>query len=89
MLVITQTTGSDPILTLKLEGKLVGPWIAELELVCGGLDLAPERLRLELAGLTFVDEEGARFLRNLMRCGTRVVGSSPFIAEMLQLERRQ
>jgi hypothetical protein len=88
MLVITRTEGNDPTLTLKLEGKLVGQWIAELELICGGLDRPPDQFRLDLAGLTFVDEEGARFLQSLMRGGTRVVGGSPFIAEMLHLERR-
>ena len=42
MLMITRSEGSDLTRTLKLEGKLLEPWIGELESACGG---GPEHTR--------------------------------------------
>jgi hypothetical protein len=86
MLMLTRSEGSDLIHTLKLEGKLVGPWIGELESACRGYQLPAERVCLDLCDLTFVDAAGARFLQNLIRDGATVIACSGFVAEMLHLE---
>ena len=83
MLMITRSEGSDSTRTLKLEGKLVGPWIVELESAFDRSPIHPGRVYLDLAGLTFVDAEGARFLESLLRDGARVIACSGFVAEML------
>ena len=86
MLMITRSEGDDLTRTLKLEGKLLGPWIGELESACGRSLLPPHRVRLDLCGLTFVDAAGARFLASLIRDGASVIACSGFVAEMLHLE---
>jgi anti-anti-sigma regulatory factor len=86
MLMITRSDGSDLTSTLKLEGKLLGPWIGELESAYRRFMVHPNRVCLDLGGLTFVDAEGARVLKRLMRDGTRVIACSDFVAEMLQHE---
>jgi hypothetical protein len=88
MLRITQSEGNDLTRTLKLQGKLLGPWIGELESACGTSQLPADRVRLDLGDLTFVDATGARFLGSLIRDGARVVACSAFVAELLHLERR-
>ncbi len=70
----------------KLEGKLLGPWIGELESACSKSQVSPDRVRLDLHGLTFVDTEGARFLASLIRDGARVIACSGFVAEILHLK---
>ncbi len=86
MLMITRSEASDLTRTLKLEGKLLGPWIGELESACDTSQVSPARVRLDLLGLTFVDAEGARFLASLIRDGARVVACSGFVAELLHIE---
>ena len=86
MLMITRSEGSDLTQTLKVEGKLLGPWIDELESACGRSNFDPERVFLDLARLSFVDAEGARFLKGLIRDGVRVIACSGFVAEMLHHE---
>ena len=86
MLRITGSHGSDLTRTLKLEGKLLGPWIGELESACGRPNVPPDRVCLDLSGLTFIDTEGARFLNRLIRDGTRVIACSGFVEEMLHHE---
>ena len=88
MLIITRSEGSDLTRTLKLQGKLLGPWIGELESACGTPQVPADRVRLDLGELTFVDAAGARFLEVLIRDGARVIACSLFVAEMLHLERR-
>lgn len=55
--------------TLKLEGRLVGPWIEELSRVWGSLEpaLKMRKLRLDLCGMTFADRNGTKILRKILR----------------------
>ena len=55
--------------TLKLEGKLVGPWIGELVRTCDGLMpfSTGKKLCLDLRGMTFVDRKGVEMLRRIWR----------------------
>jgi ABC-type transporter Mla MlaB component len=85
MLRITRTVGDDSVETLKLEGKLQGPWVLEAQDVCALSGDRASRTRLDLSGLTFSDAEGVAFLRELIRCGVQVVSCSSYIAELLQV----
>jgi len=78
---------SDLIQTLKLEGKLLGPWVDELIRACEEPQTPPSCLRLDLSAVTFIDSAGAKLLDDLIRQGARVVGCSGFIAEMLNLNK--
>ena len=86
MLMITRFEGINLTCTIKLEGKLLGPWIGELADACGSPKVPKDGLLLDLMGLKFVDREGARFLSMLVRDGARVIACSGFVAEMLHLE---
>ncbi len=86
MLRITTTQLDQATRTFKLEGKLIGPWIVELESACRASPVSPDRLRLDLHGLIFVDAEGARFLAGLIRDGARVIACSGFVSEILNLK---
>jgi hypothetical protein len=61
--------------TFKLEGKLSGPWLHVLEeswrrtLACGDKPV----LRVDLTGLTFVDEVGKACLATMHRQGAEFV----------------
>jgi ABC-type transporter Mla MlaB component len=84
MLRITRIVGNDSVDTLKLEGKLQGPWILEADVAHALAASQPSRTCLDLSGLTFADGEGAALLRELIRTGAQVVGCSSYIAELLQ-----
>ena len=62
---------SDSIQTLKLEGKLLGPWVDELPRACQELRTPPSGLRLNLAGVTFIDPARIELLGDLIRRGLR------------------
>jgi anti-anti-sigma regulatory factor len=87
MLMITRTEGSHLVHTLKLQGKLLGPWLGELETACRAPDQSTDCVYLDLSELNFVDAQGARFLEALIRKGAKVIACSAFVAEILQLDR--
>ncbi len=86
MLRITTINCSQATRTFKLEGKLLGPWIGELELAFATSQVSPDGVCLDLHDVTFVDAAGARYLARLLRDGARVVACSGFVAEVLEIK---
>jgi hypothetical protein len=81
MLRITPLAGPAP--ALKLEGKLVGPWVGVLRRTCAGQGGPP---RLDLAAVAFADAAGVRLLRELRSAGAELTGLSSLVAALLRLE---
>jgi anti-anti-sigma regulatory factor len=85
---ISQVTGHDLIPTLKVEGKLRGPWVDELARACDELKGFPGCVSLDLSAVTFVDTAGVELLRLLLRRGVTLAACSGLVAELLQVESR-
>src|SRR6266849_3907480 len=76
MLRITVIDNSEP-LTFRLEGRLAGPWVRELE-ACWQSTLLSQRkpvLCFDLTGVTFVDSAGKAFLAARHAQGAELVAS--------------
>jgi ABC-type transporter Mla MlaB component len=74
---------SRAIPALKLEGKLLGPWVIELSHARDELHVPPDALCLNLTEVSFIDSAGLELLRNLIRQGATITGCSGFIEELL------
>ncbi len=77
--------------TLKLEGKVIGPWATELNRVWSDLrpSLGMKKLCLDLCGVTFVDKAGTRTLQKIFRrTGAEILADTPlaryFAAEAMR-----
>lgn len=77
----------DTTILLKLEGKLLEPWIEELERSIHGAPAHPNALKLDLSALTFADTAGARFLLGLLRQGAMLTACSGYVAALLHVEK--
>ena len=86
MLMIKRIDENDGKPTLKLEGKLQGPWVEVLRNVCEEGSSAADGFRLDLAAVTFVDAAGLDYLQELVRGGISIVASSGFVAALLELD---
>lgn len=86
MLMIKRVEASGARPTLKLEGKLQGPWVEVLKNVCEEGTPTPDGLSIDLAAVTFVDTAGLDYLKELLRGGISVVASSAFVAALLELD---
>jgi ferredoxin len=68
--------------TIFVEGKILAPWIPEIR---AALALIPpgQARRIDLAGVTLVDREGAELLEALRRDGIEIASCSGFVAELI------
>jgi hypothetical protein len=73
---ITATT-TDKVV-LKIEGRLVGPWVDELRETVWRRNGWRQPLEIDVADLTYVDEDGEKTLSWLYSMGARFQGKSPF-----------
>ncbi len=78
----------DGELTLKLEGKILAPWLDEVRHACAEAVNGSVRTRLDLTGITFVDAAGVELLRNLAKHGVEIAASSSFVSELLRTEKK-
>ena len=77
--------GSPTIHSLKLEGELIEPWVSAVKTECAQKKTRADSLKLDLAGIRFVDTAGAWLLRDLMIQGTTISACSSFVSELLRL----
>jgi hypothetical protein len=84
MLRLTQIASTHRTQTIKLEGKLLGPWIDEVSKACAASTSPSSRIKLDLSALNFVDAAGERLLRELIARGIEVVACSSYVGELLR-----
>jgi anti-anti-sigma regulatory factor len=86
MLKITALADGPTGVLLKLEGKLLQPWVEELAQVCTTWTAGKHAVRLDLSAVTFVDAAGTQWLREQIRQGIAIAACSRFVAELLHPE---
>lgn len=70
--------------TLQLEGQVVNDWVEELRRHCEETLSLGVRLTLDLAGVTFVDQNGILFLMSLPSRQVDLVRPQLYVAELLK-----
>jgi anti-anti-sigma regulatory factor len=81
MLRITRQDHNGDGLTLRLEGRLLEPWVAELRQESLAAGTRP--LRLDLSAVSFLDAAGVEAVRGLLSQGATLGGCSSFVRELL------
>jgi hypothetical protein len=85
MLRITVVESSKIAVTLRVEGRLTGPWVEELRTACNMHTFPDEvQLSLELADISFADAEGISLLKELRNRGVGLIRPTPFLVEQLK-----
>lgn len=81
---ITRIADDETSVTLRVEGRLVGRWIDELETECERHRADRRRVKLDLSGVTFVDDRGIEALRSMAGHHVEVVQCSLFLSGLLK-----
>jgi hypothetical protein len=81
-------------LRLMLEGRLVGPWIAELRRVCSeyGAPATTKKLTIDLCGLTSMDVSGQQLLQDLFDLGASLRCAdvmNQYLVELMSLTKKK
>jgi ABC-type transporter Mla MlaB component len=82
---ITVVESSKIAVTLRVEGRITGPWVEELRTACN-VHTVPDdvQLSLELADISFADAAGIALLKELRSHGVGFIHTTPFLAEQLK-----
>jgi anti-anti-sigma regulatory factor len=86
MLLIAPPRCDEQTVTLRLEGQLTGPWVAELRDATGKFLGNGHRLVLDLTDVTFADPGGVGLLNELQAQRVELAGASPFLQEQLKIK---
>jgi anti-anti-sigma regulatory factor len=84
MLKISQIESGDRLVVLRLEGRITGPWVAEMRKACERFLDERRSLKLDLTDIAFADQNGVTALASLKARGVLLADCSPFLAEQLK-----
>jgi len=84
VLKISIISDSDQSIQFQLEGKLVGPWVEELQRLSDEALSHQKAVSLDLERVWFVDSHGVTLLRNLARRKVSQVNCSQFVSLQLK-----
>ncbi len=84
MLRISFPEAGPQILILRLEGRIAGPWVTELQNICQRFLDEGRVPTLDCAEVSFIDSSGVRLITKLRAQGISLVNCSPFIEEQLK-----
>lgn len=85
MLRISLNESEGNVVTLRLEGQIVGAWISELDEACKRMLSAGHKVILDLGDVSLIDRRGLALLASLSQQAVKLVGGSPFQEEQLRL----
>jgi hypothetical protein len=77
--------------TLKLEGRVIGPWVKEFEEVWKSLAASPgtKRLLVDLSGVTYMDSEARDLLAEIhSKTGADFLADTPMTKYFVEEARR-
>ncbi len=84
MLKIVRDENSNGPAILSLEGRVIGPWVEELERACEPILARGSGLSLDLSSVSFLSREGVRLLWKLRNRRVALLHCSAFVAEQLK-----
>ena len=80
MLKISNHENGSGILTLKVEGKVIGAWTAELQRVWASLypSLGHKKICIDICDVTYLDDQAQQLLKEIFRTtGAHILAASP------------
>lgn len=87
MLRIERLNEEDATVTLKLDGRIVGQWVAILEEQCLQVLKQQKQLILDCADVSFIGREGIEMLGKLKGGCVKCINCSLFVQAILSPER--
>lgn len=83
---VTEVESKANRLEIFLEGRVSGPWVAELQKLCEVALRRRCKVTLEFSGVSFIDAQGISLIRSLLAKEVSVENCTPFVAGQLAKE---
>jgi anti-anti-sigma regulatory factor len=85
-IVLTSTVNGRAV--IRLEGRVIGPWVEEVRRSCDEVLKTGASVTLDCSEVSFVDREGVKLLRRLGSGEVVLSNCSPFVAEQVKTPGR-
>ncbi len=69
---------------VKLEGRVMGSCVTEVQMYCQGILSQSLTLTIDMAEVSFLDRRGVGLFKELMSQNVRLISCSPFLNELLK-----
>jgi anti-anti-sigma regulatory factor len=84
MVRISESGSSDGIQAIRLEGRVVGPCVTEVQTYCQRILSQGLTLTIDMSEVSFLDRKGVGLFRELIAQQVRLLNCSPFLNELLK-----
>jgi ABC-type transporter Mla MlaB component len=84
MLKISEAGLPNQSICLKLEGRVVGPWVEELRGICDRYLAGECSVTLDLSDVSYADTEGVAALNRYKASGVNLANCSPFLTQQIK-----
>ena len=83
MLRITQVSEDSDMVCLKVEGRVIGDWVSELDRTCGSCLSQGRHITLDMSDVTYVDGRGVETLKRILGENVRLTGTTLLVQALL------
>lgn len=83
MLRITQVSEDRDMVCLKVEGRVIGDWVSELDRACGSCLSQSREVTLDMSDVTYIDRQGVETLKRILGEKVRLTGTTLLIQALL------
>lgn len=83
MLRITQVSEDSDSVCLKVEGRVIGDWVSELDRTCGSCLVRKRQITLDISDVTYIDRRGVETLKAIVGERVRLTGTNLLVEGLL------
>lgn len=83
MLRITQVSEDSDQVCLKVEGRVIGDWVDELDRTCGSCLSQSRQITLDMSDVTYIDRQGVETLKRILGKNVRLTGATLLVQALL------
>lgn len=84
MVRISEDGSSDGNRVVRLEGRVAGSAVEQIQSYCQGILARGLTLTIDMADVSFLDRNGVELFKQLMNLHVRLLNCSPFVTELLK-----
>lgn len=83
MLRITQVSEDSDQVCLKVEGRVIGDWVPELDRICGSCLSESRQVTLDMSDVTYIDRQGVETLKRILGENVQLTGVTLLVQALL------
>ena len=83
MLRITQVNEDSTTICLKVEGRVIGDWVSELDRMCVNCLSENRRITLDMSDVTYIDRQGVDALKRILGNNVQLTDATLLVQALL------